>query len=72
MPWCSCFKKTKVRPFDMDAKVETIVKDINGKAYWIYLEKIEYEKKYKEYIKYYRFYDPVKIQKIDKFAVENH
>lgn len=65
---CLCFKKNKVRPFDMDVRVQTVVKDIKGYSSSLYLEKIGYDTKNKEYIKFYKFYDPVKIQKIDKFA----
>ena len=65
---CLCFKKNKVSPFYMDARVITVVKDINGHSSSLYLEKIGYDTKNKEYIKYFKFYDPVKIQKIDKFA----
>jgi len=52
----------------MDARVITVVKDINGHSSSLYLEKIGYDNDKKEYIKFYKFYDPVKIQKIDKFV----
>jgi len=52
----------------MDVRVQTVVKDIKGQSSSLYLEKIGYDTKNKEYIKYFKFYDPVKIQKIDKFA----
>ena len=62
---CLCFKKTEVKPFNMDAKVECIVKDLNGKPYWIYLDSIQYDKRNKMYLKYYKFYDPIKIHKVN-------
>jgi len=65
---CLCFKNNKVRPFDMDVRVQTVVKDIDGKPRSVYLERIRYDTQNKEYIKYYKFYDPVKIHLIDKFA----
>jgi len=52
----------------MDVRVQTVVKDIDGKPRSVYLERIRYDTQNKEYIKYYKFYDPVKIHLIDKFA----
>jgi len=51
MRWCSCFKKTKVKPFDMDTNVENMVKDRNRRAYLIFQKKkdrIERDRKHQE------------------------
>ena len=56
MRWCSCFRKTKVKPFDLDTNVENLVKDRNRRAYLIFQkkidrierERIERERKHKE------------------------
>ena len=41
MRWCSCFRKTKVKTFDMDTNVENLVKDRNRRAYLIYQKKMD-------------------------------
>jgi len=64
---CLCFKNNKVIPFGMGVKTENIVKDSYGKRQWMYLEKIEYDKKNKVYLKYFKCHDKVKIKKINEF-----
>ena len=51
MRWCSCFRKTKVKTFDMDTNIENIIQDRNRRANMIYqkkMERIERERKHKE------------------------
>jgi hypothetical protein len=64
---CLCFKNNKVSPFDMGAKIDNIVKDSYGNRHWMYLEKIEYDKRNKVYLKYFKCHDKVKLKKIDAF-----